>query len=213
MSTEWDKLYKNRNFISKAPLEKIIYFAEKHKDKKIVLDLGCGIGKHSVFLTQQGFNVEGIDISSEAISKAKAWSFEIDLDINYFVSDIFSMSYFNNTFDAVISTYVIDHGTKEQVQVILNEIHRILKPNGLLITDMLSIEDDSFGGGVQVEENTFRDSIAGEEGLLHHYMTPEKIREYFQIFNNLEYSLVIKEFGKGSENYHVAKYYDIYAQK
>lgn len=40
--------------------------------KSRVLDLACGKGRHSVFLNQQGYDVTGIDLSSENINYCKA---------------------------------------------------------------------------------------------------------------------------------------------
>jgi 2-polyprenyl-3-methyl-5-hydroxy-6-metoxy-1,4-benzoquinol methylase len=36
-----------------------------------VLDVGCGGGRDSIFLSEQGFNVTGIDVSRKMISLAK----------------------------------------------------------------------------------------------------------------------------------------------
>ncbi|UCE04577.1 MAG: class I SAM-dependent methyltransferase, partial [bacterium] len=35
--------------------------------KKNVLDIGCGAGRHSLYLQEQGFNITGIDQSPLAI--------------------------------------------------------------------------------------------------------------------------------------------------
>ena len=41
------------------------------RGEKLVLDLACGIGRHSVILAEKGFKVVGIDISPEYIELAK----------------------------------------------------------------------------------------------------------------------------------------------
>lgn len=41
---------------------------EQHKN---VFDFGCGTGTHLAFFAQQGFGAYGVDISADAISKAK----------------------------------------------------------------------------------------------------------------------------------------------
>ena len=48
------------------------------------LDLGCGSGYDSRYLSDLGFNVTGIDISESAIKRAKS----IHSDINFVVGDI-----------------------------------------------------------------------------------------------------------------------------
>jgi 2-polyprenyl-3-methyl-5-hydroxy-6-metoxy-1,4-benzoquinol methylase len=43
------------------------------KDSKI-LDLSCGIGRHSIPLAKRGYNVIGYDISSLYLQKAREWA-------------------------------------------------------------------------------------------------------------------------------------------
>jgi 2-polyprenyl-3-methyl-5-hydroxy-6-metoxy-1,4-benzoquinol methylase len=43
------------------------------KDSKI-LDLSCGIGRHSIPLAKRGYKVVGYDISSLYLQKAREWA-------------------------------------------------------------------------------------------------------------------------------------------
>ena len=46
---------------------------------KNFLDLGCGLGRHTVLFAKNGFNVSGFDISKEGIRKTKEWLKNLDL--------------------------------------------------------------------------------------------------------------------------------------
>ena len=70
----------------------------------------------------------------------------------------------------------------------INEIFRVLKPGGILITDLLSIEDDSFGLGEEIEKNTFVGGREGEEGIPHFYTTDKEIKEFFKKFDEVKVS-------------------------
>ena len=64
-------LYKNRNkkeaeFFINNLIKKL-----KIKKKSKILDLACGIGRHSFYLNKKGMNVIGIDNSENNIKKAK----------------------------------------------------------------------------------------------------------------------------------------------
>ncbi|PKO12237.1 MAG: hypothetical protein CVU39_25150 [Chloroflexi bacterium HGW-Chloroflexi-10] len=44
---------------------------DKTIEQSRILDLGCGTGTHSLYLTSKGYQVTGIDLSAKAIETAK----------------------------------------------------------------------------------------------------------------------------------------------
>ena len=75
----WENYY---NTLQKIPkrLKKLAEFVvntipifKKHNVNRI-LDLGCGVGRYSIYLANEGFNVLGIDFSKSALKLAKKWS-------------------------------------------------------------------------------------------------------------------------------------------
>ncbi len=52
-----------------------------------VLDLACGIGRHSVILSKMGYDVTGIDISPLFIAKAREYAASENSDARFVVSD------------------------------------------------------------------------------------------------------------------------------
>jgi len=93
-----------------------------------VLEAGCGLGRWLIYLSDLGFNVAGIDISSDAINILKKMKPELHLSIG----DISSMPYRDGEFDAVLSVGVVEHIKDGPVQA-LDEMRRITRDDGLLI--------------------------------------------------------------------------------
>ena len=60
---------------------------------KDFLDLGCGIGRHTVLFAENGFNVSGFDISKEGIRKTKEWLKNLDLKAALKVGDMLELPY------------------------------------------------------------------------------------------------------------------------
>src|SRR3989304_1152048 len=60
-------LYKNRDEAEARHFIDNISLSLKIKKNAKILDLGCGRGRHSVYLSQKGFDVTGIDISTQNI--------------------------------------------------------------------------------------------------------------------------------------------------
>jgi len=60
----------------------------KIKQNDRILDLCCGIGRHSLELSPQGFKVVGVDRTSAFIKKAKQKAKQKDLNAEFVVSDM-----------------------------------------------------------------------------------------------------------------------------
>lgn len=68
----WENLYSQQHLGPKYPEDAVIRFAFNNLTPgQKVLDLGCGAGRHAMFLAENGFEAYGIDISENAILEAK----------------------------------------------------------------------------------------------------------------------------------------------
>lgn len=118
----------------KAPQPYLDNIAKLHisPDKKIrILDIGCGIGTFINNLKSKGYtNLLGVETSSQQVSVAH----QVGLDCIHqgnlvsFLSDLGTESH-----DVVIAFDVLEHFTKDELVALLDDIHRILKPKGMLI--------------------------------------------------------------------------------
>lgn len=102
-----------------------------HVSGKLAIDFGCGTGRSSRFLKQLGFDVIGIDISSDMIDIAK----ELDPSGNYqLVSNGKYQHLGTNNFDLVQSIFTFDNipGWKNRTDI-LKSLRDLLKPSGRVI--------------------------------------------------------------------------------
>ena len=67
----------------------------QQENKQILLEIGTGHGRDSLFFQKQGFKVTGIDISSTMVSLCR------QKGITAFVMDMAELGFENNSFDAV----------------------------------------------------------------------------------------------------------------
>ncbi|MFC1622451.1 class I SAM-dependent methyltransferase [Patescibacteria group bacterium] len=115
----------------------------KHiKDNFKILDLGCGNARLLKSLQKNNFknlDYTGLDNSNKFIKKNQDSKFQIPnskfLNIKFIKGDILNLKHFkNNEFNTVFMIAIFNHIPSEQLrQKVLNEIYRILKPNGKLI--------------------------------------------------------------------------------
>ena len=111
-----------------------------------VLEVGCGIGTESVFLSVRGMKVSGIDISSSAIEKAQKLAEVYNVKPQFSVEDVINLPFEDNSFDTVCDQGCFHHLTDEERKEYTKEISRVLKKDGLLILRCFS---DAIPGGPQ----------------------------------------------------------------
>ena len=64
-------LYKNRDLKEAELLIKNLIRHLRFDSEIKIIDVGCGKGRHAIFLNKLGFDVTGIDLSKENIDAAK----------------------------------------------------------------------------------------------------------------------------------------------
>lgn len=111
-----------------------------------VLEVGCGIGSEAVFLAVRGMRVSAIDVSFEAIKKAKQLAIVYGVEVDFQVGDALSLTYADEEFDVFCDQGCFHHLTDEERIPYLSELCRVLKPGGLYILRSFS---DKIPGGPQ----------------------------------------------------------------
>ena len=92
-----------------------------------LLDLACGDGTDLVYYKKLGADIYGLDASEELIKIAKTKLEGVDLKVGLFENIPFKDAYF----DVVLSKYAIM--TSENMAPVFKEIHRVLKPGGMMM--------------------------------------------------------------------------------
>ncbi len=187
----WEIVYQKEGDLYKDVGPEIKKYAKILKRKKYrkVLDLGCGTGRNTIYLAKQGFLVYALDISKTgvAITKKKAKSLGLK-NIKFKVADIKHTSYPDNYFDAVLCIFTLSHGLLEDNKDAVDEIYRILKPKGMLVTEFMSVNDKTCGKGKEIEKNTFLGGMEDDKHMMHHYFTKSEINEILSKFARFKIS-------------------------
>lgn len=129
-----------------APLAEIDRFQDLMTGKKF-LDAGTGPGRDAEIFAQRGFEVVGIDASVELIKLAK----ESIHKVSFITMDITHLEFANNSFDGVWCCAVLSHFKKEDIPLVLSELNRVLKANGILFTAVKM----GLGEGMTLEREFF----------------------------------------------------------
>jgi 2-polyprenyl-3-methyl-5-hydroxy-6-metoxy-1,4-benzoquinol methylase len=105
-----------------------------------VLDIGCGIGNHTLLLGKACGHITGIDTNPDFIAEARWFSRQLGGRVNadFDHRPLEEIAYPDNTFDYVFSICVLEHIPDHES--ILREALRILKPGGRMIFSVDSLE-------------------------------------------------------------------------
>jgi 2-polyprenyl-6-hydroxyphenyl methylase / 3-demethylubiquinone-9 3-methyltransferase len=101
-----------------------------------VLDLGCGGGFMAEALAQRGANIIGVDPAEKAIAAAIAHARAQGLSIRYITAGGEQLPVADASMDVVVCVDVLEH--VDDIDEVLNEIHRVLKPGGLFCFDTIN---------------------------------------------------------------------------
>ena len=162
-----------------------------------VLDVGCGIGRHTIYLARLGFEVHGIDQSASAIKRALDGLHREKLHAKLRVHNFSkALPYADNTFSLVLSTRAIHHMPCVDVSRAIGELDRVLAHGGFIFLQVPSMEkDEAFlrsGGGPGwhvhfIDPHTVVPEDGEEAGVSHHYFTIDELRTLLPnyVFENL----------------------------
>ena len=159
------------------------------------LDLGCGIGRHSLFLAHQGFQVTAMDGSPAGLAYAGEQAAEAGLSVTFAEGFMTDLPFDDGAFDYVLSWNVIYHGDGPVVRRAIAEIRRVLRPGGLYQGTMLSKRHRNFGLGHEVAPDTWQDDDAESDKSHPHFFC--NAAELVALFDGFElFSLFDQEHGE-----------------
>jgi len=194
---KWDAIYAQQGFRGKYPDEAVVRFIAgkffklpaQERGKIRILDLGCGPGRHVIFLAKEGFSTFGIEGSPEAVALCKEKLAEERLTAEVRVGDFIQLPYADGFFDAVIDCASIQHNRSAEITGILKEIKRTLKKDGELFSMVRTDTDYAYGKGTQIEPGTFTDYTSldlNNVGQVH-FFSERELAGFFSLFRAMSY--------------------------
>jgi len=131
---DWKKTVKKQGVI----LDKLIQ-SLGYKPRTELLDCSCGIGTQAIGLALRGYNVQGTDLSSKSIARAKKEAKKFGVKITFKPADFRKLNQvIKEKFDIVISCdNSLPHLlTDTDMKLAIKNIYQIMKPNSLFIASI-----------------------------------------------------------------------------
>lgn len=203
----WDWT-KNTSEYWRVPCIESSYLAENWYSKgfRNFLDLGCGLGRHSIYMAKKGFNVTAVDLSDYAINDLNNWAKSEDVCVETQVCNMLKLPFSNNSFDCLMAVQSIYHTDTKGFIESLNEIKRVLKASGELFITLISKNTWSYQNTdnyKRIDENTIlRDDDITELDVPHFYVNLSDILKLFIDFEYLKQPLENCEYNIETVSYY-----------
>lgn len=123
-------IFGSRIHRSKKKCSQAIAKALRDEEVETVLDLGSGPGILTIHLAKHGFQTTGVDIDEQALDRARRNAEEEGVKTEFLAGDGSSLKWGASSFDGITSLNLL-HETKD-IQAVLAESYRVLKPSGIL---------------------------------------------------------------------------------
>lgn len=206
----WKILKENEEEIWKNPSIESYYLLNRWKSqrKEKFLDLGCGLGRHSILFGKNDFDVSCFDISQEAVKRTKEWAEIENLKFDYKVGDMLELPYNNNQFDCIYCRNVISHTDTEGMKKVIKELNRVMEDDAECYLTLGS--KDTWGFKQEdwplIDPNTrLRMDEGPEYKIPHFYVDYDLIKELFKDFDIVNVYQVVDYYeteNKTNNSYH-----------
>lgn len=161
-------------------IDEIKEFASHFKDGQTILDLGCGSGYITNYLSNLNLNAIGIDFSPKMINIAKKRYPKLQFLLDNFIN--IEEHFEENSVDGLIALYSIYFIPKEQLENVMSSLSKVLKNGGkfLFVTE-IGKGEDFITSPLMIENNI-------KEKLYVNYYMKDKLKKILEKNNfNIDY--------------------------
>jgi len=167
----WDSRFATDAYIfGTEPNRFLVSQSHLLKRGQLALSVADGEGRNSVWLAQQGLEVDAVEISPRAVEKARKLAAASSVEVRLHIADIRGWNWPEAHYDVIAAIFIQFASPAERV-VLFRDIRHALKPGGTLILEGYGARQIDYGTG-------------GPPGVDHLY-TMETLREFFGDFEIL----------------------------
>ena len=179
----WDKV--NEGYWM-TPSEDIYYLVHRWQDKgyESVLDLGCGMGRHTLLFAENGFKATGYDLSDSGLKVLRGEKEKRGLELDVIKGDVVNLPFSDRSFDTALAYHSVYHVDTAGMMHVISEIKRVIRPGGEVYLTLISKKTYSYtaGDSVYVDQNVRMKKEEDGTTLPHFYVNYDDILELFSDF-------------------------------
>jgi SAM-dependent methyltransferase len=153
-SWDWERIGNGR-WTTPAPDVYFLLDRWKKIGYRKILDLGCGVGRHSLLFAQHDFTVTATDLSPAGLKMLAEEAGKRGLKIEMALADVRKLPFEDRSFDAVLAFQSIYHVDSRGMAEALAELRRVLRSKAELYLTFISKTDPSYSAAESrvIDEN------------------------------------------------------------
>jgi ubiquinone/menaquinone biosynthesis C-methylase UbiE len=128
---DWDRRWRDSALHGHGEPGEVVVDVVAQTEPGTALDLGCGAGRHAVWLAERGWTVTAVDFSEEALRQAHAHADERGVSVDWVSADVTRYDAGSESFDLVLVAYV--HVPPDEWPTVLDTAARAVAPGGVLV--------------------------------------------------------------------------------
>ena len=154
----FDNAYQSRTapWVIGEPQAAIVHLERAGFIRGTVLDVGCGLGEHTILLTRLGYDILGIDFAPNAIEQARDNAAEQGVDARFEVADAMNLGD-EPRYDTIIDSALFHIFDDTDRPKYVGSLHAACRPGALV--HVLALSDKGRGFGPQVSETAIREAF------------------------------------------------------
>ena len=167
----WNERYDTPEYVfGTEPADFLVKHAAHLRPGLKGLAVADGEGRNSVFMAQKGVETLAMDMSANALAKAKALAEARGVEVTHVEASVTELDWAPGAYDLVVAVFIQFLSPHERAAVFAGMVET-LKPGGVLMLHGYRPEQLAYGtGGPKQEENLYtetllRDAFSGLETL------------------------------------------------
>jgi SAM-dependent methyltransferase len=149
-----------------------------------VLELGCGTGNDAARLAGEGYSVTAVDLSAEAIGRARA---RFGPGVSFLIADMaVPLPFPDGSFDAVMSNVALHMFPDSVTRLLFAEVGRVVRSGGLFLFHVNALEDRPLRARWSpVARELEQDYVLEQPGQTMHFFSAAYLRELLREWREL----------------------------
>ncbi len=150
------------------------------------MDIGCGRGRNSIFLAQNGYRVHSVDFLESVLKELDEKSKNLNLEIKTICQSVTeALPFPDHYFDLIIDIFCYKHQVDEKLREnYRKEILRVLRLSGFFVLSLASKNDSFYGPLLKPGGNVIIDPYTEIASVL---FDKEDIEKEFSDFDIMEF--------------------------